>query len=99
MYRPKCLNQAPDYLSCKFTLQSDIHNYPTRSCNNGCLTLPKPNTEKFKQSLIYGPKEWNSLTNELRNAESSTMSFKRMFKHRICLPSEMYYMHYFLLLT
>ena len=77
----KCLNrQAPSYLCDQFTLQSDLHTYMTRNSVNGCLSIPKPNKELYKQSLLYnGPKVWNSLPNELKNA-SSVLTFKTIYK-------------------
>jgi hypothetical protein len=77
----KCISgQAPNYLCDHFTLQADLHSYETRNSSNGCLALPKPNKEIFKQSLLYnGPKIWNSLPNDLKNAMSKIL-FKRKYK-------------------
>ena len=67
----KSLNEmAPNYLQSKFIKRNTVHSLNTRSSLNGDLHLPRPRTEKFKQSLsCKGPFSWNSLPISTRQAD------------------------------
>ena len=83
----KCLNSAaPQYLANKFTFCNQIHQRNTRSHKNQNLYVPRPRTEKFKQSLSFiGAKTWNMLPTEVRSADSVHV-FKNRYKGYISNP-------------
>ena len=65
----------PLKFDCKFTLQKDIHSYPTRNSHLYRLPLCRINIKQF--SVFYrGPKFYNSLSTEIVNS-SSSVSFKK----------------------
>ena len=66
---------APDYLKSMFTNRSAISTYSLRNCE-GKLAVPLPRTNFLKNSFSYsGALLWNSLTINLRQAQSLA-SFK-----------------------
>jgi len=70
-------NISPLYLSSKF--HTVIENRQLRSSTNNLLYVPKPNLEIFRKSISYaGPKLWNCLPLEIRNAKS-ILSFKSLY--------------------
>ena len=61
-----------------FFLNSNFHNYSTRSANN--YHLPKSHTAFFQRTIIYtGPHLWNSLPCAIRNSKSLNI-FKSRYK-------------------
>ena len=61
---------TPDYLSSKFVDRSSVSNYSLRG-TEGKLAIPQPHTNYMKNSFSYsGAVLWNSLPNELRQADS-----------------------------
>ena len=76
----KCMNNiAPVYLSNLFHKNRDILKYHLRSCDTNLLHIPKAKTEIFKHSFSYsGPKIWNSLDVQKRNAVSVD-NFKKLY--------------------
>ena len=61
---------TPDYLSSKFVDRSSVSNYSLRD-TEGKLAIPQPHTNYMKNSFSYsGAVLWNSLPNELRQADS-----------------------------
>ena len=71
-------NMSPLYLSSKFHTVL-YQNRQLRSSTNNLLYVPKPNLEIFRKSISYaGPKLWNSLPLEIRNAKS-ILSFKSLY--------------------
>ena len=77
----KCMNgMAPQYLTDKFRCANDVHDRNTRNSTNNNLYVPRPRTEKFKQSLAFaGSKTWNSLPTDVREA-GSLQCFKQTIK-------------------
>ena len=80
----KCMNDlAPEYLSTRFTRVHATHSHGTRHSLNGHLRIPRPKTEKYKQSLSFkGPHVWNNLPPKLKNSES-IHAFKRSYREII----------------
>ena len=61
---------TPDYLSSKFVDRSSVSNYSLRD-TEGKLAILQPHTNYMKNSFSYsGAVLWNSLPNELRQADS-----------------------------
>ena len=79
MYR--CIHgTAPIRLCNEIEMYFDRHGLNTRNANSLNVVLPKPNTERFKQSFRYsGPNTWNSLHSDLQNA-LTLHSFKKSYK-------------------
>ena len=77
----KCIHgTAPTRLCNEIEMYFDRHGLNTRNANSLNVVLPKPNIEMFKQTFRYsGPKEWNSLHNDLQNSQTLS-SFKRLYK-------------------
>lgn len=77
----KSLNgMSPDYMTDLFTYTHEISAYNTRATAQNILCVPKVNKHIFSQSIQYnGPRIWNSLPVEVRNAES-LISFKSLLK-------------------
>ena len=77
----KCIHgTAPTRLCNEIEMYFDRHGLNTRNANSLNVVLPKPNIEMFKQTFRYsGPKEWNSLHNDLQNSQTLS-SFKRQYK-------------------
>jgi len=69
----KCLNNnAPSYLSSKFTFTSSIHSQGTRSQSFNTLVLPPWNNNSGKRTFQYrGALKWNSLTTDVRSNYTS----------------------------
>jgi hypothetical protein len=73
----------PHHIDNNFTMIKDIMNREPREKNKMNLYVPKPNCELFKKSLMYkGPKIWNELPIELKQA-SSLHAFKEVYKRTI----------------
>ena len=72
----------PTYISQNFNLRSNLNtSVNLRSVTTGCFVPPKPRTECFKQSMKYsGCLIWNSLPDEVRNAQTAESFQKKMFK-------------------
>ena len=78
-------NLAPSYIKDLFQLNSEVHSYPLRSTNSNKLYMHKPKTEIFRKSLTYsGPAIWNSLPDDVRNANSLTLFKTRYMRFRPC---------------
>ena len=77
----KCMNNAaPQYLSDNIVLVSEVTDRDTRSSQSHNIYVPKPNIDKFKESLQYrGGMIWNGLDENLKNADSIHI-FKRRYK-------------------
>ena len=70
---------APEYLSNLLT-ETQTTKYNTRFSSQNNLLIPRPKTELFKSSFSFsGPKVWNSLATEIKNAKSIS-EFKLLFK-------------------
>ena len=70
----KSLNYlAPDYMSSKFILRSDLFNsYNLRDCKKK-LAVPMPRTNYYRNSFCYsGAVLWNNLPTDLTQAKSLT---------------------------
>ena len=68
----------PSSLLHYYTLNSDIHSYPTRNAAN--YHLPSVRTCLSQKSIIYqGPVVWNSLSDEIRKSNTLNL-FKARFK-------------------
>ena len=77
-------NNAPKYLTDSFHTIEDSNPYKLRNRSN--LRLPLPKSEMMKRSFKYsGPKLWNSLSPNLKSAQSVT-SFKRQLNSSCPLP-------------
>jgi exonuclease III len=79
----KCVNgMVPVYLADSVTLAKDVCDRNTRNSLTMNVSLPMPNIEQFKNSLIYaGGQQWNGLTNALKESDSLD-SFKRQYKEQ-----------------
>ena len=74
----KCLHDNNSIVN--FAKASQHHNYVTRFASNGKLTLLKPHTSYYKNSIsYYGPFLWNSIPNFIRNI-ANIQSFKNQYK-------------------
>ena len=78
----KCVNGlAPDYLGKYFNKRSAVHNKNTRGCNN--FVVPRCRLSVGQRAFYFrGPKEWNRLTDNIRNTKDID-SFKRRLFNRI----------------
>ena len=73
---------TPDYLTSKFVSRDEITSYRLRNTENK-LVLPLPRTNYLKKSFSYsGAKLWNSLSHDLRSADSL-----HDFKRKLCRNS------------
>ena len=71
-------NLTPPYLSNIFKFSSEVHNRALRSTTENLLYVPKPNIEIYRKSLAYsGSKIWNSIPEQIRNANSLQQFRKR----------------------
>ena len=72
----------PTYTSQNFNLRSNLNtSVNLRYIAAGCFVPPKPRTECFKQSMKYfGCLIWNSLPDEVRNAQTVESFKKKMFE-------------------
>ena len=67
-----------------FTKCSEVHDYKTRQSNSGLIKIPAHKTALFGKSLsVSGPKIWNSIPSNIRNAQSFN-SFKMKYKIHLC---------------
>ena len=64
---------APDYMSSKFIILSDLFNsYNLRDSENK-LAVPLPRTNYYRNSFCYsGAVLWNNLPTDVRQAKSLT---------------------------
>ena len=70
----------PQHLENNFSLLKHITQREPRSKNQMNMYIPKPFCESFKKSLMYlGPKTWNNLPQEIKEAPSLSV-FKKMYK-------------------
>ncbi len=83
----KSLNgMSPDYMTDMFTYSHEIGTYNTRSTVQNILCVPKINKQIFSQSIQFnGPRMWNSLPLEIRNAQS-LIPFKSLLKLFLLQP-------------
>ena len=73
---------TPDHLTSKFVSRDEITSYRLRNTENK-LVLPLPRTNYLKKSFSYsGAKLWNSLSHDLRSADSL-----HDFKRKLCRNS------------
>ncbi|CAH3121114.1 unnamed protein product, partial [Porites lobata] len=73
---------TPDYLTSKFVSRDEITSYRLRNTENK-LVLPLPRTNYLEKSFSYsGAKLWNSLSHDLRSADSL-----HDFKRKLCRNS------------
>ena len=71
----------PDIFHDYFSLNSNVHNYPTR--NYACIHIPKSNTLSYSKSVLFsGATLWNSLPNTLKFC-SSFRTFTKCFKSHL----------------
>ena len=76
-------NMTPTYISENFTSRNHVTNTAMllRSSTAGCFVPPKPRTEYFKHSLRYsGCLVWNSLPQEVKNAQTPETFHNRCLK-------------------
>ena len=77
-------NITPKYITENFTLRKNEDTGTSimlRSSSAGCFVPPKPRTECFKHSLRYsGCLVWNSLPEEIKNAQTIEMFHNRCIK-------------------
>ena len=75
-------NIIPKYITENFTLRkNEDTSIMLRSSSAGCFVPPKPRTECFKHSLRYsGCLVWNSLPEEIKNAQTIEMFHNRCIK-------------------
>ena len=68
----KTLNYlAPDYMSLKFVLRSDLFNFYNLRDSENKLTLPLPRTNYYRNSFCYsGAVLTNNLPTDVRQAKS-----------------------------
>ena len=68
---------APDYMSSKFILRSDLFNsYNLRDSENK-LAVPLPRTNYYRNSFCYSEAVlWNNLVSDVRQAKSLTSFLK-----------------------
>ena len=80
----KCLSDnAPCYLSDRFTSAREVHDYQTRQVSDDALNVPFAQTQYYQRSLaVVGPKLWNGLPNHIQKSES-TASFKYLYKRHL----------------
>ena len=73
---------APDYMSSKFILRSDLFNsYNLRDSENK-LAVPLPRTNYYRNSFCYnGAVLWNNLSSDVKQAKSLT-SFRKLLTSR-----------------
>ena len=72
-------NMTPTYISENFTSRNN--GIMLRSSTAGCFVPPKPRTEYFKHSLRYsGCLVWNSLPQEVKNAQTPDTFHNRCLK-------------------
>ena len=73
---------TPTYVSENFSTQSNLNtSVILRSTAARCFVPPKPRTECFKQSMRYsGCLIWNSLPDEVKNAQTQEAFHKRCLK-------------------
>ena len=71
-------NELPVSFCDDFTLNRDIHNYPTRHSSDFHLFTPRT-TLAHKSIRYVGPDIWNVLPSHIRNC-STIISFKRNMK-------------------
>ena len=66
----QCVNKLmPDHFVQLFNNNQNVHNYNTRS--SSLIHLPRPRTLSYQHNIRYiGPKKWNNLSNDIRNAPS-----------------------------
>ena len=73
------INALPAIFNSIFLKNRSFHNYPTRQSNE--FHLPRLRTLLAQNTFLYtGPKFWNSLSNEIKNARSLS-SFKYKLKN------------------
>ena len=71
---------ATEYPSSRFTHIQDTHTHGTRNSLLGNLRVPKPKTEKYKQSLSYkGAHVWNNLPPNVKSCET-IHAFKHTYR-------------------
>ena len=64
---------APDYMSSKFILRSDLFNSYNLRISESKLTVPLPRTNYYRNSFCYsGAVLWNNLPTDVRQAKSLT---------------------------
>ena len=74
-------NLTHSYFSEKFSTRDTVHDYNTRG-NLINLSIPKPNTNFLKSSLVYGGAIcWNSLPEDLK-ASPNIDVFKKNIKSK-----------------
>ena len=73
---------TPTYVSENFSTRSNLNtSVNLRSTAARCFVPPKPRTECFKQSMRYsGCLIWNSLPDEVKNAQTQEAFHKRCLK-------------------
>ena len=77
-------NSLPVIFDSMFLKNQSFHNYPTRQSNE--FHLPRVRTLLAQNTFLYsGPKFWNSLHNEIKNARSLS-SFKYKLKALLLKP-------------
>ena len=78
------INALPNIFNSIFQKNQSFHNYPTRQSNE--FHLPRLRTLLAQNTFLYtGPKYWNSLDNEIKNARSLS-SFKHKLKISLLKP-------------
>ena len=77
-----CNSLTPPYISENFTMRNNVNtSINLRSSSAGCFISLKPRTESFKHSLRYsGYLVWNSLPEEVKNAQSIDTFHSRCLK-------------------
>ena len=77
-------NELPHAFTNLFTQNNLIHSYPTRQSNQ--YHLPRTRTLLAQKTVFfYGPKFWNSLSNDIINSPNLNC-FKRKLKKQLLQP-------------
>ena len=78
----QCVNKLmPDHFVQLFDINQNVHNYNTR-CSS-LMHLPRPRTMSYQHNIRFvGPKKWNNLSKDIRNAPSQNC-FKIRLKKKL----------------
>ena len=73
---------VPDYLANVITMQIEVTNRETRSCNENNVHVPSVNLEFTKNCFSYiGATNWNSLPDSLKQCSSLDIFKKEARKY------------------
>ena len=73
---------VPDYLTNVITMQIEVSNRETRSCNENNVHVPSVNVEFTKRCFSYiGAIKWNTLPDSLKKCSSLDVFKKEARKY------------------